>query len=244
MWLAGDSRPLLYSFSHRLLTIYLPSLTLPLPFPLPMCQVSRCGNMLVSARTYFHHLSKSLPLLATRRRFSLIPLPFPVRSCPAGYYQDLMGEADCKECPAGHYCPANTSDYAPNVCPAGYFCPLATPYAIANPCPAGTFGNGTGQHAPDACVPCVPGSYCEGAGNSEPTGLCDPGWYCVNASTEARVSVLRSCGFYNYQYPAPKKVKGFQNLKTPITYTVHFYAFNLISLQVLSAKNYMVSMRL
>lgn len=30
-----------------------------------------------------------------------------------------------------------------------------------------------------SCVPCTPGSYCASDGLSEPTGLCDPGWYCT-----------------------------------------------------------------
>lgn len=45
-----------------------------------------------------------------------------------------------------------------------------------------------------SCVMCPPGSYCEGDGNSEPTGLCDAGWFCTGGAYEAQPIVL---GKYN-----------------------------------------------
>ena len=41
-----------------------------------------------------------------------------------------------------------------------------------------------------SCVMCPPGSYCEGDGNSEPTGLCDAGWFCTGGAFEAQPIVL------------------------------------------------------
>lgn len=111
---------------------------------------------------------------------------YPV-GCPAGKYQDLTTENDCKSCPVGHYCLANTTDYTPNVCPAGYYCPLETPQAYEFPCPPGYFNNLTAQHNASACQLCPPGMYCQGDGNSEPTGKCDPGWYCIEGSNSSRV---------------------------------------------------------
>lgn len=37
---------------------------------------------------------------------------------------------------------------------------------------------------------CPPGYYCEGEGNSEPTGLCDAGWFCTGGAYEARPIVI------------------------------------------------------
>ena len=31
---------------------------------------------------------------------------------------------------------------------------------------------------PSNCIPCTPGEYCEGYGNTYPDGPCDEGWYC------------------------------------------------------------------
>ncbi|XP_070551435.1 scavenger receptor class F member 1-like [Ptychodera flava] len=45
-------------------------------------------------------------------------------------------------------------------------------------CPPGTMRNSTGATGIHQCEPCTGGHYCEGYGNTEPTGLCDPGYYC------------------------------------------------------------------
>lgn len=44
----------------------------------------------------------------------------------------------------------------------------------------------TGKQSLSDCVPCTPGSYCETTGLSEPTDLCDEGWYCVRAAVSSR----------------------------------------------------------
>jgi len=41
-----------------------------------------------------------------------------------------------------------------------------------------------------ACMLCPPGEYCQGSGNSEPTGLCDAGWFCTGGAYEAQPIVL------------------------------------------------------
>jgi len=35
-------------------------------------------------------------------------------------------------------------------------------------------------------LPCTPGMYCEGLGNSKPTNSCDAGYYCPGSNTNAR----------------------------------------------------------
>lgn len=107
--------------------------------------------------------------------------------CPAGSYQDLTNQNYCKECPLGHYCYANTSDYTPNICPGGYYCEVNTTDPYQFPCPPGTFNNLTQQHSISACIPCTAGMYCQGHGNSDPTGNCSAGWYCTNGSSVSQV---------------------------------------------------------
>ena len=55
----------------------------------------------------------------------------------------------------GHYCEAGSSN--------------------GTGCPPGTFLNSTGGRSMDDCLSCVPGMYCAGYGNSQPTGDCAPG---------------------------------------------------------------------
>lgn len=110
--------------------------------------------------------------------------------CNPGTYQDTVQQSNCTLCPEGYYCLANTTDYTPNICPSGYYCPLGTIDAFQYPCPPGTFNNLTQQHGFDACQSCNPGEYCQGSGNSAPTGSCDPGWYCINGSDTAQVNLF------------------------------------------------------
>ena len=58
----------------------------------------------------------------------------------------------------------------------GFFCPAGSSYPQA--CPTGTYGNSTLLRRSEDCTPCPGGYYCEGAGNLEPTDVCDAGFYC------------------------------------------------------------------
>ena len=108
--------------------------------------------------------------------------------CPAGSYQNDENQWECKDCPPGYFCPSNTSDYQPNICPSGYYCLVNTTDQYDYPCPPGTFNNLTQQTDLSACVPCTPGTYCQGSGNSVPTGNCSAGYYCTNGSYEYQVN--------------------------------------------------------
>ena len=44
------------------------------------------------------------------------------------------------------------------------------------------------QESVSSCVPCTPGSYCDGQGNSAVTAECDPGFYCTLGSWLAQPS--------------------------------------------------------
>ena len=113
------------------------------------------------------------------------------QGCPAGTYQSLMERSECFTCPAGYYCVANTTTFDSFTCPSGYYCLLGTKHAFEFACPAGTFNNQTAMTNQTACQPCTAGMYCEGEANRFPTGECDPGWYCSNGSSSARVRTFK-----------------------------------------------------
>ena len=73
-------------------------------------------------------------------------------------------------CPAGYYCPSGTYDYLPHECPVGHYCPQATPSNFTNACVPGTYNPQERATNVTWCVDCDPGMYCEGYGNSAPTG--------------------------------------------------------------------------
>ncbi|ESO92000.1 hypothetical protein LOTGIDRAFT_73113, partial [Lottia gigantea] len=106
--------------------------------------------------------------------------------CPAGSYQDLTNMKDCKDCPAGYYCYGNTTYYTPNSCPEGFYCPENTTDPNQYPCPPGTFNNKTEQTVLGSCLPCIPGKYCQGTGNINPTSYCSAGWYCTGGALESQ----------------------------------------------------------
>lgn len=101
--------------------------------------------------------------------------------CPG--YGNINPQGYCKE---GFYCQGGASSITPNgshplyplngLCPAGRYCPMGTPSPIK--CPRGKFGNKTGARTDIECYPCTPGSYCDVAGITAPTGPCAEGWYC------------------------------------------------------------------
>jgi hypothetical protein len=65
-------------------------------------------------------------------------------------------------CPPGHYCPAQTS--------------------VPDPCPIGTYRDTEFAAAVGDCHDCYLGHYCDSLGQTNATGPCDPGFYCLLAS--------------------------------------------------------------
>ena len=49
---------------------------------------------------------------------------------------------------------------------------------MGEPCPLGTYGNSSGLRQDSDCTPCPGGYYCDGLGRTEPTDVCDAGFYC------------------------------------------------------------------
>ncbi|XP_034024625.1 multiple epidermal growth factor-like domains protein 6 [Thalassophryne amazonica] len=110
------------------------------------------------------------------------PVPLP---CPAGTFNPLTGNAhqdNCTTCPRGYYCQGEGT-VQPALCPAGYYCPPGLILGLEFPCPSGTVQNQVGASTPDACTLCPAGMFCSQPGLSQPTGLCEGGFYCPAGST-------------------------------------------------------------
>ena len=141
--------------------------------------------------------------------------------CANGTYQDEEGQGQCKPCPAGSYCwlgnlcPLENETYTtPQDCPVGYYCPPMTAHPHQYPCPASTFNNLTGRSGPEDCIACPAGSYCATPGLSEPTGLCDAGYYCTGSAVVANPSAGATggpcpCGHYCPEVCASTTTRGF-----------------------------------
>ena len=103
------------------------------------------------------------------------PTSFP---CPVGFYRNGSAREsfqDCTECVSGYYCDQEGLD-VPKDCPRGFFCVSGSTFP--QPCPLGTYGNSTTLRRSTDCTPCPGGYYCDGIGRTEPTDVCDAGFYC------------------------------------------------------------------
>ena len=117
--------------------------------------------------------------------------------CPAGEYQDELGRASCKTCPAGFHCPGNGTggSIVPDACPAGHYCGPGLSTGVETPCPAGTYSDVEQLDSQNQCKACPAGKYCGAAGLSAPTGNCSAGYYCTNGSDTATPSALFDAGY-------------------------------------------------
>lgn len=109
-------------------------------------------------------------------------------ACDPGQYCDGLGLVEPRgPCDPGFYCEraayrSNPSGLASgDLCPAGSYCPIGSSTPTA--CEPGTFNNFTTRSAAADCAPCSAGSYCEGYGNTVPTGLCLQGHFCSGSAT-------------------------------------------------------------
>ena len=102
-------------------------------------------------------------------------------ACPAGTYRHLSQGAsptECVPCPSGYYCLTATSN--PINCPMGFYCPIGT--SKPESCPEGTYSNILNLYDSKACLACPAGKYCYVRNLTNPTNLCDAGFYCMQGS--------------------------------------------------------------
>ncbi|XP_077467725.1 uncharacterized protein LOC144083617 [Stigmatopora argus] len=117
------------------------------------------------------------------------PAPIP---CPAGTFSSVTGIShlsNCTECTAGYYCQGTGQ---PTLCVVGYYCPPGMAQELGFPCPAGTVQNQPGASSLEACQPCPAGMFCSQLGLSQPSGLCQAGYYCPSGSTSSNSSEYQS----------------------------------------------------
>ncbi|XP_035765653.1 zonadhesin [Neolamprologus brichardi] len=110
------------------------------------------------------------------------PAPVP---CPAGTFSSQTGnmhQYNCTICTPGYYCQGEAT-VQPVLCPIGHYCPAGLTLGLEFPCPPGTVQNHLGASSPETCLSCPAGMFCSQSGQSQPTGLCEAGYYCPAGST-------------------------------------------------------------
>ena len=101
------------------------------------------------------------------------------------------------QCSPGYYCDAGSNSSTANICPKGYYCPLATVNPL--PCPIGYFSNVVALKSASECTICTAGMYCATLGATEPTGSCDPGYYCpANTANSNSQPAAYKCPIAHY----------------------------------------------
>ena len=111
--------------------------------------------------------------------------------CPPGSFTNTSGNAECRPCPEGHFCPIQTSDFSMNICPVGHYCLVNTTRSNLYPCPAGTYNPASGMRNASACLPCTPGLYCSSPGQAVESGPCNASFYCLAGSVSPRPGASR-----------------------------------------------------
>ncbi|XP_070551431.1 multiple epidermal growth factor-like domains protein 6 [Ptychodera flava] len=130
--------------------------------------------------------------------------------CPNGTYgtaTKLEDVSQCDQCPEGKFCrgtglssvsgncnagfwckggastPVPTDGVTGSLCPEGHYCISGTP--APDECPVGTWSDSTGLEAESDCQNCTGGYYCNGTGLTQPSGPCEPRYYCSSGAQTA-----------------------------------------------------------
>ncbi|RUS80255.1 hypothetical protein EGW08_011984, partial [Elysia chlorotica] len=108
--------------------------------------------------------------------------------CPGGYYCDGQAQTNYSTvCTAGFYCRQGATSGTPNQgedadeCPAGHYCPVQT--SEPQKCPLGTFSSAKRLTDIAQCLNCTAGSYCGEMNLTAPSGPCQAGFYCPESSS-------------------------------------------------------------
>ncbi|XP_036070832.1 sushi, von Willebrand factor type A, EGF and pentraxin domain-containing protein 1-like [Oryzias melastigma] len=123
--------------------------------------------------------------------------------CPAGTFSSEMGsthQENCKTCLSGYYCQDDGTSQ-PALCPIGHYCPAGLIYGVEFPCPPGTVQNQLGASNSEACLSCPAGMFCAQPGLSEPTGLCQAGYFCPAGSTSPNSTEYQGNSTINHLCP-------------------------------------------
>jgi len=106
------------------------------------------------------------------------------RTCPAGTYQNEVGQSSCKTCASGQYSPAagaSSCPYSATTCPAGTYYASGTA-TICDSCASGTYSTFGASSCPYTATTCPAGTYA--SGTAAVCNSCDRGQYStVGASS-------------------------------------------------------------
>ena len=103
--------------------------------------------------------------------------------CQNGTYQNEIGQAVCKICPAGFVC--NTEQkpstyFNETICPKGHYCPPGC--LIPVPCPYGTYNSHEGRGDVLECLECPGGYICDEMGLGIYSKPCPKGYFCIRGA--------------------------------------------------------------
>ncbi len=104
--------------------------------------------------------------------------------CESGTYTNATGFGACLACPSGHFCHLN-STVEPEICPLGFYCPGGNGLDY-DACPIGTLGIRNGLSLKSQCIPCPGGHYCDAVSLTSPSGVCEPGYFCLSGAISPR----------------------------------------------------------
>ena len=116
--------------------------------------------------------------------------PFICPSCPAGWYQNSIGQGSCKQCSGGRTSPATSPGPCSNPCGSGK-------YSNSGSCQNCNAGQYQDQNSQSSCKTCSIGNYCT-SGSSTPT-QCPAG--VIGSTTGLSTSTCSAaCPLGKYQY--------------------------------------------
>ncbi|XP_039224464.1 multiple epidermal growth factor-like domains protein 6 [Crotalus tigris] len=133
--------------------------------------------------------------------------------CPPGTFQPSLAQSSCRECPAGMFC-NQTGLVEPLACPKGHFCPSRSILPLL--CPLGTYSDTLHGTGPGTCKQCPAGMYCSKSGLVAPEGLCQPGYYCFQGSTNASPTGLPFGGLCPAGHYCPAGTKDPREMPCPV----------------------------
>jgi len=107
-------------------------------------------------------------------------------ACPEGTFsdrRDLHDTKHCEICPQGYSCTSASTSTNNKItsCPQHRYCPEGTKTSKIPLCPPGTYAPFTNAKSQYDCLPCPPGSYCEGtetSGTANGPTDCPKGYFC------------------------------------------------------------------
>lgn len=123
------------------------------PIPCPAGTATTITYYYMLNNYYYYYYSLQSPLSSTNS-----PTGSRCYPCPAGYYANQTGLAQCTYCPAGSYCPIKTA--MPIQCPPGSYSDNSTAFNYGDTCltcPANTYTLSNGS---TSCLACPNGKIC------------------------------------------------------------------------------------